>query len=143
MDTTKREELLVAYHNVFAPNGDVKACGRLKCMALIHQCSICNPSSAKSFGNMNTGTMKISHIKEFMAEEFPEVIFCEIFLKVFDRNGALIVNPEESQPLIVSLLTMASKLDPSFASTLTPSINFDKKTQKALKVLYSKVVISK
>lgn len=140
MEAKKREEFLAAYNDVFSPNGDIKACGRKKCMELISICSKCSPSNCKSFGDLSTGIMKVSHIKEFVEEDFPEVIFRERFLHVFDENGNLKIDPEKQNPMVKSLLIVASKLDSSFSQDLDLPARFDEKTQNALKTLYHSLV---
>ncbi len=140
MEAKKREELLAAYSDVFSQNGDVKACGRKKCMELISICSKCSPSNYKSFGDLSTGIMKVPHIKELIEEEFPEVIFRERFLHVFDENGHLKIDPEKQNPMIKSLLIVASKLDPSFSQGPGSPATFDEETQNAIKVLYCSLV---
>ena len=49
------------YDRVFDEEGNVKPCGRSKCIALIRAC---NNEYGGSFGDVNTGMMDIRAIKE-------------------------------------------------------------------------------
>ncbi len=46
-------ELIECYEDVFTPNGEIKPCGREKCIELINVCSMLDPST--DYGNEKSG----------------------------------------------------------------------------------------
>lgn len=50
------------YHEIFASDGTVKACGRKKCSELIRVCQQFRPMDDKFYGNPETGFMDINAI---------------------------------------------------------------------------------
>lgn len=56
-----REELEMAYNKVFDAQGNVRACGREACIALIELCEQLQPGN--DFGDKRTGEMKVSDIR--------------------------------------------------------------------------------
>jgi len=59
---TKREleELKDAYEAVFDENDQIKACGRVACMRLIH---LMKKYSTEKVGNPDTGTLEINTVQ--------------------------------------------------------------------------------
>lgn len=56
--------LKLLYNEVFDLDGNVKLCGREKCMDLIIACE--GAKKGVDFGNRKTGMMNVENIKEFM-----------------------------------------------------------------------------
>ena len=54
------EELKDAYQDVFDENDQIKNCGRVACMRLIH---LMKKYSSKNVGNPNTGAMEVDTIQ--------------------------------------------------------------------------------
>lgn len=63
------EKINNLYKEVFAPNGEVKCCGRYKCMDLIEACMLYYREKYNEdcdFGNLKTGFMNIGNIQKFV-----------------------------------------------------------------------------
>jgi len=60
-----REKFLSCYDEVFDENGEIKPCGRLKCMELIDLAEkLCPDCKSKTFGNLDNGFIEKEAIKE-------------------------------------------------------------------------------
>ena len=64
MDKIKKFKAL--FSEVFDTNGDVTACGRVKCIEIIKLCS--SIDNSKSYGDMDTGFMNIENIKSLYSK---------------------------------------------------------------------------
>ena len=53
------------YNNVFDSMGNIKLCGREKCMDLIIACE--EAQKGVDFGNKKTGMMNVDNIKKFIS----------------------------------------------------------------------------
>lgn len=70
------EKINKLYKEVFAPNGDVKCCGRYKCMDLIEACLLYyknNYNEIIDFGNLKTGFMNIQNIQKFVFSDVAKI----------------------------------------------------------------------
>lgn len=124
----QKEVFLQYYSAVFAPNGDIMPCGRMHCMELIHACKKFG-SSIKYYGNDSTGHLDIPAIKSLVAEQMPEIIFKEHYLKVFDTSGNLINSSEDA---ISSLLVSCNIVKPGFSTDAPKASSFDEASVKVL-----------
>jgi hypothetical protein len=60
MATKELEELKDAYQDVFDENDQIKNCGRVACMRLIH---LMKKYSTENVGNPDTGTLEVNTIQ--------------------------------------------------------------------------------
>ncbi len=61
------EKLEIAYNEVFDAQGNIRACGREACIALIEECK--KVESYIYFGDVKTGHMQIEAIKQLVQSE--------------------------------------------------------------------------
>lgn len=61
------DKLEMAYNKVFDAQGNVRACGREACIALIEECQ--KIESYIYFGDVKTGRMQVEAIKQLVQSE--------------------------------------------------------------------------
>lgn len=105
--TMKREnDFLECYSKVFAPNGEIKECGRDVCINLILKCLKLDESGV-DYGNVGTGFLNIDAVKQLVAKKFPAIIFREEYVRKLNGEYAGVL-PENATHPIVSFYFLTS-----------------------------------
>lgn len=127
----EKAEFLEVYSSVFAPNGNILACGRDKCLELISACQEIEDSSFY-YGNKNTGYLDVTAIKKLVSSLSPETIFREMYLSVFDASGNQICYDHDK---LTDLAIACKKINPdSLSDSCESNLILD-----CAKKLYSKL----
>ncbi|MBP3463839.1 MAG: hypothetical protein J6K45_05100 [Clostridia bacterium] len=88
-----REKLMTAYLKVFSKDGSLLKSSFSDCLELMILCKE-GSSKAAYYGNMETGWLYVPAIKSFVAKIYPEIIFRELFNRVFDSDGNVVNSSE-------------------------------------------------
>ncbi len=98
--TMKREnDFLECYSKVFAPNGEIKECGRDVCINLILKCLELDDSGV-DYGNVSTGFLNIKAVKQLVVKKFPAIIFREEYVSRLNDEYANVLPENISYPVV-------------------------------------------
>lgn len=96
----KREiDFLECYSKVFAPNGEIKECGRDACITLIFKC-LESEESCEDYGNVSTGFLNIEAVKRLVAKKFPAIIFREEYVSRLNNRYAGVLPENVTHPIV-------------------------------------------
>lgn len=96
----KREnDFLESYSMVFAPNGEIKECGRDACINLILKCLELDDSGV-DYGNVATGFLNIDAVKQLAAQKFPAIIFREEYVSRLNSRYAGVLPENATHPIV-------------------------------------------
>lgn len=96
----KREiDFLECYSKVFAPNGEIKECGRDACSDLISKCLVLDDSGV-DYGNVATGFLNIDAVKQLVIKKFPAIIFREEYVSRLNSRYAGVLPKNATHPIV-------------------------------------------
>ncbi len=116
MKTNGSKELLKAYSRVFSPTGEILPCGRENCKLLIAACQSESQEASLHFGNPETGFLNVENVKSLIAKLHPEIVFKELYLKVFNSYGHPLPDSIDNKELLTDLLVSAANVDSTFST---------------------------
>lgn len=96
----KREnDFLECYSKVFAPNGEIKECGRDACSDLISKCLVLDDSGV-AYGNVATGFLNIDAVKQLVTKKFPAIIFREEYVRELNSEYGGVLPENATHPIV-------------------------------------------